>query len=327
MTVKKVFCEHCRDDVEYTVKRVSETAELRGKNYTFTSKEARCGRCGSLVYLPEFHDANLKALYDVFRKENDILPVSVIKSVPKKYNIGKRSLSLLLGWGEHTYTRYCEGHLPPKAYSDMIKKIADSPEHYITLLKENKDVLTAGAYEKSLKAAEALISDTNKIGAVSRYIVFQCGDITNLALQKTLYYAQGFYRAFYGEYLFPDDCEAWAHGPVYREIYNRYKGYGYDIIGEPAAPDDSALTLCEKTILDSVINAFCCYSGKTLERFTHAESPWLDTRDGIPDNAPSDKIIAKDAIADYFGKVKTKYNMIIPGDIKEYALTMFDLVC
>ncbi|MCR5186573.1 MAG: DUF4065 domain-containing protein [Clostridia bacterium] len=47
-----------------------------------------------------------------------------------------------------------------------------------------------------------------------------------LALQKMLYYAQGFYKAFTNNYLFDDDCQAWTHGPVYNTIYTEYKENG-----------------------------------------------------------------------------------------------------
>jgi uncharacterized phage-associated protein len=40
--------------------------------------------------------------------------------------------------------------------------------------------------------------------------------ISNLKLQKLLYYAQGFYLAIYGKALFEEDIVAWEHGPVVR---------------------------------------------------------------------------------------------------------------
>ncbi len=44
-------------------------------------------------------------------------------------------------------------------------------------------------------------------------------------MQKILYYAQGFYKAFFGKFLFEDDCQAWVHGPVYVNIYEKYKEF------------------------------------------------------------------------------------------------------
>lgn len=79
----------------------------------------------------------------------------------------------------------------------------------------------------------------------------------------------------------------------------------------------------EKAIYDSVINNICCYSGKVLERFTHNEAPWLTARGDLSITAPSDRIIEKSLIGDYFSTVKAKYNMVNPSDIKEYTQDMF----
>ena len=50
--------------------------------------------------------------------------------------------------------------------------------------------------------------------------------ITNLKLQKLLYYAQGYFLAKKNTSLFEDDFLAWEHGPVIRKIYNKYRTNG-----------------------------------------------------------------------------------------------------
>lgn len=47
--------------------------------------------------------------------------------------------------------------------------------------------------------------------------------ISNLKLQKLLYYAQGCYLALKNEPLFNEQIVNWAHGPVVEEIYHKYK--------------------------------------------------------------------------------------------------------
>ena len=328
---QKVFCEECRNDVEYTVSSVPMIGTIKGREYSYTGMEARCVDCGSLIYVPEISDNNLEALYRVFRETNGIVPLDVIRAIPEKYAIGKRPLSLLLGWGEQTFTRYCEGDVPTRQYSDMLLRIYNEPHFYAELLEANKGNLKSTlAYEKSRRAVDALLTmDTkpgNKINAVIQYLLNQCEDVTPMALQKALYYIQGFYYAFYQMFLFTEDCQAWVHGPVYRDVYFRYRDYRYDPIEKAAPFDASVFSAGEKTIFDSVINHLCCYSGKTLERFTHNESPWLITRGDLPINASSDRIIEKKLIGDCFSAVKTKYSMVNPSDIKDYALDMFQQI-
>ena len=325
---EKTFCEECRNDVEYTTASVPMTGTIKGKEYHYTGTEARCADCGSLVFVPEISDDNLRSLYNVFREENGIVSLDVICAIPEKYDIGKRPLSLLLGWGELTFSRYCDGDIPTRQYSDILQRIYNEPQFYSDLLEANKaNLKSQRTYEKTRRAVDALLSvDTpsnSKINTVIQYLLYQCEDITPLALQKALYYIQGFHFAFYRTFLFPEDCQAWTHGPVYRDIYFRYRDYRFDPIEKTTTFDASVFSASEKAICDSVINNICCYSGKILERFTHNEAPWLTTRGDLPDSAPSDRIIEKSVIGAYFDAVKAKYNMVNPRDIKDYAQDMF----
>ncbi|NLV16141.1 MAG: DUF4065 domain-containing protein [Syntrophomonadaceae bacterium] len=329
MNEKMTFCEECRTDVAYYCERVPLKGSLKGEEYSYTGNKAVCTECGTEVYAAEIEDGNLKALYDAYRQKNGIISLEKILEIPRKYNIGKRPLSLLLGWGEMTFTRYCDGDMPTKQYSDMLQKIYGDPAFYLSFLEENKGNLRSQiAYEKSKRqTAEFLgrpINKASKVDAVIGYLLFQCEDITPLALQKALYYIQGFYFAFMKVFLFVDDCEAWVHGPVYREIYNRYSNYRFDQIESNGEFDVSVFTDAEKAVIDSVIQHLCCYSGKILERFTHSEMPWIKTRGYLPSDAHSNRIIAKEDIGEYFSAVRQKYNMLTPNDIENYAQVMFN---
>ena len=325
---EKTFCEECRNDVEFTTASVPMTGTIKGKEYHYTGTEARCSDCGNLVFVPEISDDNLRSLYNVFREENGIVSLDVICAIPEKYDIGKRPLSLLLGWGELTFSRYCDGDIPTRQYSDILQRIYNEPQFYSELLEANKTNLKSQrTYEKTRRAVDALLSvgvpSNSKINTVIQYLLYQCEDITPLALQKALYYIQGFHFAFCRTFLFSEDCQAWTHGPVYRDIYFRYRDYRFDPIEKTTTFDTSVFSASEKAICDSVINNICCYSGKILERFTHNEAPWLTTRGDLPDSAPSDRIIEKSVIGAYFDAVKAKYNMVNPRDIKDYAQDMF----
>ncbi len=366
MKDNKTFCEECRNEVEYSTKSIPMTASIKGKQYSYTGTEAHCKECGSAVYVPEIIDANLRALYDEYRKENNIIPLDKINEIPTKYSIGKRPLSLLLGWGEQTFSRFADGDIPSKQYSDILQRIYNDPEYYLQLLISNKNNLkSALSYEKSYKATQKLINesqnnsannnfDSNKSGEkindVIQYLLVKCEDITPLALQKSLYYIQGFHFAFYKSFLFIDDCQAWVHGPVYKDVYLRYKYYAFTPIDSPTteisgikssekladykyaqksdltrltAELTTTLSATEKAVCDSVIENLCCYSGKELERFTHHEEPWILTRGNLKADDSSDKIISKNMIGEYFTKIKEKYNMINPDDINQYAKEMF----
>lgn len=331
MNERKVFCEECRNDVEFTVTNKQMEGTIKGETYIYLGKIAHCIDCDSEIYVEEINDFNLKALYDKYREEHGIVSLDIILKILDKYSIGKRPLSLLLGWGEQTYSRYCDGDVPTKQYSDILQKIYDEPRYYEQILEDNKGSLRSeAAYKKSKKAVEALFSgdayEKAKIDLAIEYLLNQCEDITPLALQKALYYIQGFYYAFYKTFLFPEECHAWVHGPVYRDIYFRYRDYKFDTIECNNEMDDTIFSSSEKAIFDSVVKHICCYSGKVLEKFTHSETPWLSARGNLLENEPSDQIINKDEIGQYFDSVKEKYNMINPNDIKLYTQTMFQQI-
>lgn len=68
MDTNKTFCEECRNGVDYIVTTVPMAGTIKGEQYCYTGKEARCKDCGSLVFVPELIDANLEALYEEYRK-------------------------------------------------------------------------------------------------------------------------------------------------------------------------------------------------------------------------------------------------------------------
>ncbi|MFW6030226.1 MAG: type II TA system antitoxin MqsA family protein, partial [Halanaerobiales bacterium] len=266
----KGFCEQCHDMVDYSVKTVKKIKDIKGKRINYQGKEAYCDNCDCNIFVAEIRDYNLKKLDVAYRKSEDIILLSDIEQITEKYNIGKRPLSLLLGWGEITLTRYLNGDIPSKQYSDILKKVLTEPEYMSELLEGNKGKVTENAYNSCKKALEEISSTVepeteSKIDSVVKYLLSNSADITPLALQKLLYYAQSFHKVFFNNYLFSEDCEAWVHGPVYREIYYKYKGYGYDLIEDNnIIYKNINLTETEKGILDSIIANFGCYSGKVL---------------------------------------------------------------
>lgn len=328
MTNRSVFCPECRRDVTFTVKEKWDSAELKGRVYEFTSKIAYCDECGLEVYVPELEDENLRALYDTYRREQGIISLEDVRAIPEKYNIGKRPLSLLLGWGEQTFSRYYDGDIPAKQYSEQLKQIYSDVACYLTLLENGKENLKSDkAYDKSKAAVESLLHISalpqSKLDLAVAYLLAKCRDITPLSLQKALYYAQGFHYAFFSEFLFEDDCEAWAHGPVYPGIYQRYSNYCYNAIDSVDEPDISSMPEEEKILLDNIVRHICCYSGKTLEAFTHIETPWVSSRGNLPVGASANRVIPKQIIGEYFSSVKDKYCMLTPANIKDYTQDMF----
>lgn len=118
--------------------------------------------------------------------------------------------------------------------------------------------------------------------------------ISNLKLQKLLYYAQGCYLALYGKPLFSDDIVAWTHGPVVVNVYHAYKANGANGIPFTEDFDMSQFSDEENDVLTQVYNTFGQYSAWKLRDMTHAEEPWLSTK--------QECVISNQKIRDYFQK-------------------------
>lgn len=116
--------------------------------------------------------------------------------------------------------------------------------------------------------------------------------ITNLRLQKLLYFAQGWYLARYGKPLFEDEIEAWSYGPVVPSVYNTYKQYGRDgITGN--LPDTDVFTKEEFSLLLDVAREYDRFGTSSLVSMTHASgSPWSLTN--------AREKISRDLIHSYF---------------------------
>lgn len=331
--MNKGFCEKCNNLVEYDIKEIDDKIEIKGKEYKYNRLIGYCKNCGEEISSNEINDENLIRIDRVYRNEENIITTEEINKILKKYKIGKKPLSKLLGWGEVTLIRYLNGDVPSKVYSEQLYQILNDKEYMNKLVEEHKNLITERAYNNvknaisKLKETTFQYSDEREIEVISKYIIAIGKEITPLALQKILYYAQGFYKAFFGKFLFEDDCQAWVHGPVYVNIYEKYKEFKSGNILVDIDYDIEDIIVDEKReILDVIIKYFGYYNGKALEKMSHYETPWINARKGLLPSENSNNIISKEDIKEYFEKVKNKYDMLNILDIKKYSDDQFKRV-
>jgi uncharacterized phage-associated protein len=99
--------------------------------------------------------------------------------------------------------------------------------------------------------------------------------VSNLKLQKLLYYAKGFYQALYDTPLFPEALQAWRHGPVVPGVYHSFKNCGGNPIGANAF-DPSKFTEDQLSFLEEVWEIYGQFSAWKLRELSHCDKPWLD---------------------------------------------------
>lgn len=319
------FCVECREETTYSIQHGSCIKSIKGKEYEFDILEAVCDKCGEPVNLPGLMDSNAREIDRQYRLQEGIISVEDIYNLMEVYKIGKAPLSQALGFGEITITRYLAGQIPSKEYSDIIKRALESPMFMVDKLNENLDKIGETAYKKSMNAAkelEPLFALSEKMLLTISYIFKTAEEVTPLALQKMLYFIQGIYMVLFGPELFSEDCEAWAHGPVFRDVYDVFKNFKFNPI------DDTRFSMFQnrfselsdnvKQVINLVVDSFGMYSGKTLERITHGEAPWKDARSNCLPDEPSNEVITKEAIKQYFSEVAEKHDIGSVNGIRSY---------
>lgn len=131
--------------------------------------------------------------------------------------------------------------------------------------------------------------------------------ITNLKLQKLVYYSQAWNLAIFGRPLFSNDFESWVHGPVVPDLYQEFKSFRWHPI-ERDLDEHNYHEIREQLgaetteLLDEIIEEYYNLSAHELEQLTHSEEPWLKARSGCACDEICHNIIKKDWMQEYYGR-------------------------
>ncbi len=138
---------------------------------------------------------------------------------------------------------------------------------------------------------------------VACYVLYQIKQCTTMKLQKLLYYCQAWYLVWNDKPLFRENIEAWANGPVVRELYNFHKGLFNIDESMMSLGNPNHLSKEQKDDIDSVLKAYKDKSSQWLIDQTHSERPWRDARRGMQPNERGHKIITHAAMAEYYSSL------------------------
>lgn len=123
--------------------------------------------------------------------------------------------------------------------------------------------------------------------------------VTTIKLQKLVYYSQVWSLVWDDKPLFDEDFQAWINGPVVRSLFDDTKGYYYSPICIAGA-DPNLLTENQKDTIDRVLEHYGDLTSSELVQLSHSEAPWKDARNGLPSQTPSNAIISKASIAQFY---------------------------
>ncbi len=143
---------------------------------------------------------------------------------------------------------------------------------------------------------------------LARFIPHDKG-INHLKLQKLLYYTQAWYLAFYEKPIFKDNFQAWVHGPVQKEVYDKLGKQSYDenisleLINENNIDLDVELDSELAVHVNKILDGYGKYEGWELELMTHDEAPWRTARRGYAIDENCDKIITHKSMQYYYSSL------------------------
>jgi uncharacterized phage-associated protein len=146
-------------------------------------------------------------------------------------------------------------------------------------------------------------------------------EMTNMKVQKLLYYAQSLHLALHNEPLFEEEIQAWRYGPVCPPAYRFYCEFEAKQL--PIPGKESLLQLSEKKeLLEEVWGYFGGYHAYRLSDMTHGEFPWKKARKGLPPEASStEPILLNDMKALGFQKLD-----LIERENPAYKLAMAEVL-
>lgn len=124
--------------------------------------------------------------------------------------------------------------------------------------------------------------------------------MTTWKLQKLVYYSQAWSTVWDDAPIFSERIEAWANGPVCRDLYDVHKGK-FKISAQELPESSGKLTRNQKDTIRQVLKHYGRKSAHYLSELTHQEEPWQSARRGLGIGVRGDRKIPLDSLAEYYG--------------------------
>lgn len=254
------------------------------------------------------------------------ITIDQLRELLKRYAIGKKPLSKLLGWGETTVLRYLDGEIPSKEYSERLRILAEHPEIYLQTLEDGKERITKVAYRKSRQAVEALLFGS-RLDIVAHMVRKEMKDEHGAqALQYYCYYAQVLSMNLYGKELFDEDYQTEENLKPYPAIASKDWNQGMcdpDCENTILRTADAVFSTEEEAkrvqmLIREVVFAFRWYGLETIKSMISHERNFLKIT--YPEHGKP--MITKETLKQYFKKQFDELKIEQPKDFHRYVSSL-----
>lgn len=317
MKTIRMYCPFC--DCEHDLQIVENNSEciIKGEKVQYVETSLLCVESDEIFDNGEILDQNLLKAKDEYRKNHNLLTSKEIEAIRNKYNISQADLSLILGWGEVTITRYETKEIQNENYDKILRQIDADPNKLQDYFMLNKEKFSQSKQAKIAKKIFALGTDKESINKnIEETIIkkhYTISDIykgkQEISLQKILSVIQyitnsgiKLYKTKLAKLLWYIDMINFKSnkksitGLAYYHMPYGACPLGIDLILdsknidiEEIEEDDSTKFLIknahvesnlskeEQESIDMVINLFKDFSTKDLVSYMHNEKAYLDT--------------------------------------------------
>ena len=140
---------------------------------------------------------------------------------------------------------------------------------------------------------------------VAQYVLLRLVEpCTTMKLHKLLYYCQAWYLVWEDKPLFKENIEAWANGPVIRELFNFHQGMYWATSDQLTLGNPSRLNDVQREDINNVLAFYGNKTSQWLIDQTHIEAPWQNARKGLLPNERGNRIIPLEAMSEYYSSLK-----------------------
>lgn len=137
---------------------------------------------------------------------------------------------------------------------------------------------------------------------ICNYIISYCNrkdyPISNLKLQKILYFLQAYFLVVTGRSCFPEPIEAWEFGPVVPVAYKCWSAYPFSIpyVFYDPFDDKGQIVMEDRIMIERLVYHLKSFTAYDLTKASMKQSPWRET---FKENEEY-KVIPNELIKDYF---------------------------
>lgn len=115
--------------------------------------------------------------------------------------------------------------------------------------------------------------------SVASYIIQRCNSqnktISNLKLQKILYFVQAEFLVTKNQPCFAEEIQAWDFGPVVPIVYQKYKVFGganIPVLGK--FKKDTIISKYDQNLINDIMDECTQYPTSILVKITQHQTPW-----------------------------------------------------